>query len=984
MYLIRQNLRLTGAARSVGIANGARAELRKAVRTQNAVHFVKKNRHWSIFCVFFLFFKQYFYYTINIMLDKIFTAIFGSQNDRDVKKLRPIVEQVNAKEEWAKSLAAEDFPKQTQIFKERLAKGESLDDILPEAFALCREAAFRVRGERAYDVQVMGSINLHMGRITEMKTGEGKTLVAVAPSYLNALSGKGVHVVTVNDYLAERDANTMRPVFAYLGCTVGAILSNMDNAARREAYACDITYGTNNEFGFDYLRDNMQIELKQKVQRGFNYCIVDEIDSILIDEARTPLIISGAGEDDTYKYYEVDKYVGEFTEVAKDPATDDYPDEVQMTPEERAAMEGDYKIDEKSKRVSFTDKGMDHIEKILHQHNLIQSGTKLQDEQNFEFLHYFTQALRAHLLYQNDVDYVVKDGQVQIVDEFTGRILEGRRYSDGLHQAIEAKEHVKIAQRNRTMATVTFQNFFRMYDKLSGMTGTAQTEAVEFSKIYKLDVVAIPTNLPVARIDEQDEVYLNEEDKWNAIVKEIKAAHEKGQPILVGTVSVEKSEHLSALLTRAGIRHEVLNAKNHAREALIIAEAGAKGAVTVATNMAGRGTDIKLGGSYESRALKRVGTNATPEQLKEAVIAEKEKWQKDYEEVKSLGGLYVIGSERHESRRIDNQLRGRSGRQGDPGRSKFFISMDDDLMRLFGGERMKHIMTKIGMEPGEPIYHPWLTKGIENAQKKVEERNFEIRKNLIDYDDVLNDQREYIYEQRDGILSDEKLSERIMLTAQDYLDQWFEEYSHNRKNGLTALLTQIRENFGIQLPAEDVSKEKVMALLQNDLTEKESLVGHEQFNMFIRYQYLQLIDRKWLDQLEFLDGLREAVHLRSYSSKNPLTEYKIDGFNAFEDMLESIRLTIASRVFKVRIQINPAPQPAQRNIHMNAQHQQAQSMGQAADGVNTHQSRQAASKVMANGRQGQSITVRRTIPKVGRNDPCPCGSGKKYKQCHGR
>ena len=657
MYLIRQNLRRTGAARSVGIANGAKAELRKAVRTQNAVHLVKKNRHWSIFCVFFLFFKQYFYYTINIMLDKIFTAIFGSQNDRDVKKLRPIVEQVNAKEEWAKSLAAEDFPKQTQIFKERLAKGESLDDILPEAFALCREAAFRVRGERAYDVQVMGSINLHMGRITEMKTGEGKTLVAVAPSYLNALSGKGVHVVTVNDYLAERDANTMRPVFAYLGCTVGAILSNMDNAARREAYACDITYGTNNEFGFDYLRDNMQIELKQKVQRGFNYCIVDEIDSILIDEARTPLIISGAGEDDTYKYYEVDKYVGEFTEVAKDPATDDYPDEVQMTPEERAAMEGDYKIDEKSKRVSFTDKGMDHIEKILHQHNLIQSGTKLQDEQNFEFLHYFTQALRAHLLYQNDVDYVVKDGQVQIVDEFTGRILEGRRYSDGLHQAIEAKEHVKIAQRNRTMATVTFQNFFRMYDKLSGMTGTAQTEAVEFSKIYKLDVVAIPTNLPVARIDEQDEVYLNEEDKWNAIVKEIKAAHEKGQPILVGTVSVEKSEHLSALLTRAGIRHEVLHAKNHAREALIIAEAGAKGAVTVATNMAGRGTDIKLGGSYESRALKRVGTNATPEQLKEAVIAEKEKWQKDYEEVKSLGGLYVIGSERHESRRIDNQLR---------------------------------------------------------------------------------------------------------------------------------------------------------------------------------------------------------------------------------------------------------------------------------------------------------------------------------------
>ena len=929
------------------------------------------------------------------MLDKIFTAIFGSQNDRDVKKLKPIVAAVNAKEEWAKSLSAEDFPKQTEIFKERIKNGESLDDILPEAFALCREAAFRVRGERAYDVQIMGSIVLHSGRITEMKTGEGKTLVAVAPSYLNSLTGKGVHVVTVNDYLAERDANTMRPVFAYLGCSVGAILSNMDNDARRQAYACDITYGTNNEFGFDYLRDNMQIDLSRKVQRGFNYCIVDEIDSILIDEARTPLIISGAGEDDTYKYYEVDKYVGELTEVAKDPATDDYPDEVNMTPEERAAMEGDYKIDEKSKRVSFTDKGMDHIDKILHKHNLIAPDTKLQDEQNFEFLHYFTQAVRAHLLYENDVDYVVKDGQVQIVDEFTGRILEGRRYSDGLHQAIEAKEHVHIAQRNRTMATVTFQNFFRMYDKLSVMTGTAATEAVEFAKIYKLDVVAIPTNLPVARIDENDEVYLNEEDKWNAIVKEIEAAHAKGQPILVGTVSVEKSEHLSALLTRHGIRHEVLNAKNHAREALIIAEAGAKGSVTVATNMAGRGTDIKLGGSYESRAIKRAGTNATPEQLKEAMQIEKEKWLKDYEEVKALGGLYVIGSERHESRRIDNQLRGRSGRQGDPGRSKFFISMDDDLMRLFGGEKMKNIMKRIGMTDGEPIFHPWLNKGIENAQKKVEQRNFEIRKNLIDYDDVLNEQREYIYEQRDGILADDKLSERIMNTAKDYLDEWFDEYSHNRKTGLGQLLDNIRENFGIQLPAEEVTKEKVIALLQNDLTEKETLVGHEQFNMFIRYQYIQQIDRKWLDQLEYLDGLREAVHLRTYSSKNPLTEYKIDGFNMFDELIEGIRLTIAGRVFKVRVRINGQPQPVQRNIQMNAQHQEAQSMSQAAGAAaqqaqqassnfNSYSSRQAAGRVMAGARQGDNITVRRTMPKVGRNDPCPCGSGKKYKQCHGR
>ena len=515
----------------------------------------------------------------------------------------------------------------------------------------------------------------------------------------------------------------------------------------------------------------MKIDLKEKVQRGFNYCIVDEIDSILIDEARTPLIISGAGEDDTYKYHEVDKYVGELKEVAKDPKTGEYPDETFMTPEEREAIEGDYTLDEKSKRVSFTDKGMLHINEILHKHNLITGA--LEDEDNFEYTHYFTQALRAHLLFHNDVDYMVKDGQVQIIDEFTGRILEGRRYSDGLHQAIEAKEHIRIAQRNRTMATITFQNYFRMYNKLSGMTGTAATEAVEFNKIYNLDVVSIPTNVPVARVDENDEVYLNEQDKWEAIAKEIKAAHDKGQPVLVGTVSVEKSEILDALLTRKGIRHEVLNAKNHAREALIIAEAGAKGAVTIATNMAGRGTDIKLGGNAEFRARKRAGTNATEEQYKAALAIEKENWKKDYEEVRSLGGLYVIGSERHESRRIDNQLRGRSGRQGDPGRSKFFISMDDDLMRLFGGEKMKVMMSRIGMQPGEPIDHPWLNKGIENAQKKVEDRNFEIRKHLLDYDDVLNEQRSVIYEQRDQLLADENLSERVMNNAKDLVNDSF-------------------------------------------------------------------------------------------------------------------------------------------------------------------------------------------------------------------
>ena len=838
-----------------------------------------------------------------------------------------------------------------------------------------------------------------------MKTGEGKTLVAVAPAYLNALTGKGVHVVTVNDYLAERDANSRRPIFSYLGLTVGAILSSMDNDARKAAYACDVTYGTNNEFGFDYLRDNMKVDLKDKVQRGFNYCIVDEIDSILIDEARTPLIISGAGEDDTYKYHEVDKYVGELKEVEKDPKTGEYPDESFMTPEERAAIEGDYTIDEKSKRVSFTDKGMLHINDILHKHNLITGS--LEDEENFEYTHYFTQALRAHLLFHNDVDYLVRDGKVEIIDEFTGRVLEGRRYSDGLHQAIEAKEHIRIAQRNRTMATVTFQNFFRMYDKLSGMTGTAATEAVEFNKIYGLDVVAIPTNLPVARKDENDEVYLNEADKWEAIANEIKAAHDKGQPVLVGTVSVEKSEHLSALLTRKGIRHEVLNAKNHAREAMIIAEAGAKGAVTIATNMAGRGTDIKLGGNPEFRAQKRAGTNATEEQYKAALEIEKENWKKDYEEVKALGGLYVIGTERHESRRIDNQLRGRSGRQGDPGRSKFYISMDDDLMRLFGGERMKAMMSRIGMQPGEPIDHPWLNKGIEKAQQKVEDRNFEIRKHLLDYDDVLNEQRTVIYEQRDTILADDNLSERVMNNAREEVENLFDNYEYEAKHNknstapLAELQEKIRNTFALQLPSDSYTREAVIAALQNDITEKETLAGKENFNMFIRYQYITMIDKKWLDQLETLEGLREAVALRSYGSKNPLTEYKIDGFNIFDEMLDTIRNSVMSRVFRVRVQLSPEAAEQRRRMleaqqqSMNAQHSEAGNtaaqMAQNTAERSAHSNfngdqarRQAVNSAMNQRSQGDNVTVRRTMPKVGRNDPCPCGSGKKYKNCCGR
>ena len=937
-----------------------------------------------------------------MIIDRILTLIFGSQNDRDVKRLKPVVAQINAKESWAQSLSESDFKNQTAIFKQRLQNGETLNDILPEAFALAREAANRVLGERAYDVQLMGSLVLHSGRITEMKTGEGKTLMCVPAVYLNALTGKGVHVVTVNDYLAERDADWMRPVYSYLGLTVGSILSNMDNDARKKSYACDITYGTNNEFGFDYLRDNMQIDMKNKVQRGFNFCVVDEIDSILIDEARTPLIISGQGEDDTYKYHEVDKYVNQLTEMEKDPKTGDYPDEVDMDIEQRKALKGDYKLDEKSKRVSFTDKGINHIDEILHAHNLISPESSVVDEENFEYVHYFTQALRAHTLYKINVDYLVRDGQVQIVDEFTGRVLEGRRYGDGLHQAIEAKEHLKIAQRNRTLATITFQNFFRMYEKLSGMTGTAQTEQVEFNKIYNLDVVAIPTNKPVARIDENDEVYLNESDKWEAIAKEIKAAHEKGQPVLVGTVSVEKSEVLSAILTKKGIRHEVLNAKNHAREALIIAEAGAKGSVTIATNMAGRGTDIKLGGNPEFRARKRAGTDATKEQFEAALKIEKEKWLKDNEEVKNSGGLYVIGSERHESRRIDNQLRGRSGRQGDPGRSKFFISMDDDLMRLFGGEKMKVMMSRIGMQPGEPIDHPWLNKGIEKAQQKVEDRNFEIRKHLLDYDDVLNEQRTVIYEQRDEILKDENLADRIMNNARDEVESLFNEYSYaSRKTKDTSQVIQelndkIKNLFAVSLPQERLNQDALISVLQNDLTEKETLAGKENLNMFIRYQYVQVIDKKWLDQLQALESLREAVSLRSYGSKNPLTEYKNDGFDMFDEMLDSIRTQVMSRVFKVRVQLSPEAQAQRRSMaermqqKMNAQHSEAQSISQVqqrnaqASMSGDSARRQAQNSVMQSRTQGATVTVRRTSPKVGRNDPCPCGSGKKYKQCCGR
>ncbi len=915
------------------------------------------------------------------MLDSVIKFLFGSQHERDIKAMLPILHKINEKETDVLRFDEADFKTKTNEFKERFKNGEPLDAFLPEAFAMAREAARRILGERPYDVQMLGSLVLHSGKIVEMKTGEGKTLMSVAAAYLNSLSGKGVHIVTVNDYLAERDADWMRPVYDYLGVTVGVILSNMDNDARRLAYACDITYGTNNEFGFDYLRDNMQMTRREKTQREFSFAIVDEIDSILIDEARTPLIISGAAEDDTQHFFEVDQLVGQLKEVEKNPETGEYPNEV-----EGEEVIGDYTIDEKSKRVSFTDSGMLHIQDILQKRGLIKNGN-LFDEENFEYIHYFTQSVRAHVLYRIDVDYVVQDGQVQIVDEFTGRVLEGRRYSDGLHQAIEAKEHIKIAQRNRTLATITFQNFFRMYDKLSGMTGTADTEAVEFNKIYNLDVVVIPTNLPVIRKDEHDVIFLNEADKLNSLCNEITEAYKRGQPVLVGTVSIEKSELISKMLTKRGVRHEVLNAKNHEREALIIAEAGAKGSVTIATNMAGRGTDIKLGGSPEMRARKRAGSTPNPDYYEKLLAEEYAKWQKDYNEVKELGGLYVIGTERHESRRIDNQLRGRSGRQGDPGRSKFFLSLDDDLMRLFGGENLKNIMSKIGMRAGEPIEHPWINKSIEKAQTKVESRNFDIRKHLLEYDDVLNEQRSFIYEQRDAILADENLIERIYTTIEEFVKEKFDEYraasKSEKEEALKTIQDLFKTKFSYNLTENDFENidkkdnraetDSLIRHLKNELEEKQNLAGKENLNMFIRFQYLQAIDRKWLDHLENLESLREAVYLRSYGQKNPLTEYKLEGFDIFYSMLDEIRLEIASRLVRVQISTEDNPQAVRQSrlIQGTAQHS---SLGSFSNG----------GTALSNRSRPDNAQVVRTAPKVGRNEPCPCGSGKKYKQCCGK
>ena len=913
-------------------------------------------------------------------------TILGSQHDRDLKLLLPFLHKVNEKERWARDLSKDDFLRLTGELKSRAAGGESLDSIMPEAFALVREAARRTLGERPFDAQILGAIVLHQGKVMEMKTGEGKTLSCIGAAYLNALGGKGVHIVTVNDYLAERDADWMRPIFSYLGMSVGVILSQMDPDARREAYTRDITYGTNNEFGFDYLRDNMRWDATQRVQSSHNYCIIDEIDSILIDEARTPLIISGAAEDDTARFQQVNRLAPQLVECDKDPETGEYPEE----------PVGDYKVEEKNKKISFTDQGLASIEKLLLQRKLINGSIFLDD--NFEFIHYFTQALKAHRLFKKDVDYVVQDGGVQIVDEFTGRILHGRRYSEGLHQAIEARENIHIAKRNKTLATITFQNFFRMYDKIAGMTGTADTEAREFAKIYDLEVVVIPTNRPLIRRDQDDVIFLTEDFKNSAICKEIVEAHQKGQPVLVGTVSIEKSELLSQMLIKHGVKHEVLNAKNHAREALIISEAGARGGVTIATNMAGRGTDIKLGGNPEFRARRKAGTEASDEDYEKAFAKEYAAWLEDYEAVKESGGLYVLGTERHESRRIDNQLRGRSGRQGDPGRSRFFISLDDNLMRLFS-DNLRPMMQRFGMRGGEPIFHPWINKSIERAQSRVEERNFEIRKHLLDFDNVLNEQREFIYSQRNEILSDSTLVNRVFDTTKELVNELMDDYRSANTSPLSTvqqLISDLQSNFLYtpdltlerinEMPVEEV-EEYILDGIHQDLEEKGGQVGNNNLNAFIKYEYLRNIDSRWQDHLENLEALREAVYLRSYGQKNPLLEYKLEGFQIFDKLIYDIKSSIAQKIVKVKIQ-EPKERYAPGTRIASAQASHAQIGQFAGGGQPAAKQRAASSQISRNAPRGENIgtqpvQITRTQPKVGRNEPCPCGSGKKYKYCHG-
>lgn len=903
------------------------------------------------------------------MITNFLKNIFGSRNQREMKKLVKKVELINQLESELTTLSDEDLQAKTNEFKQRLQNGESLDAILPEAFACVRLAAQRTVGMRHYDVQLIGGMVLNSGNISEMQTGEGKTLVATLPAYLNALSGKGVHIITVNDYLAKRDAEWMGPIYQFLGLTVGTVLSTIEPSERKAAYACDIVYGTNNEFGFDYLRDNMAFSLEDKVQRELNFAIVDEVDSILIDEARTPLIISGQAEDSSELYKKINQLIPKLSQQH----------ETESLGETEIQTIGDYTVDEKSKQIYLTEQGNETVEKLLEEAELLKSTDSLYSPNNIVLLHHVYAALRAHKLFTKDVDYIVRDNQVVIIDEHTGRMMPGRRWSEGLHQAVEAKEGATIQHESQTLASITFQNYFRLYNKLSGMTGTADTEAFEFQSIYGLEVLIIPTNKPNVREDGSDLVFMTVQEKFEAILDEIQQCTKEGRPVLVGTTSIEASEYLSNELNKAKIQHQVLNAKQHESEAHIIAQAGRPGVVTIATNMAGRGTDIVLGGNVDAEIAAL--DNPTEQQITDL----KAEWQQRHDAVVKAGGLHIVGTERHESRRIDNQLRGRAARQGDPGSSQFFLSLDDNLIRIFASDRMRVWMQKIGMEEGQAIEHPWLTRAIENAQKKVEGRNFDIRKQLLEFDDVANDQRQVIYAQRQELMMADDVSDTIQSIRHDVIQNVISQHippeSMPELWNVSTLEKHLAEEFDAKLPieqwldddetfAEDQLRTQVETKIVTAYEQKEAQVGEDVMRHFEKAILLQTLDKLWRDHLVSMDYLRQGIHLRGYAQKNPMQEYKREAFEVFSSLLENIKYEVVSILSKVQVtnreEVNAIEAERRKAAEQEKQYK--------------HQASEATSPAP---KEEPAQTVVRQAPKVGRNDPCPCGSGKKYKKCCG-
>src|SRR5690349_225579 len=911
-------------------------------------------------------------------MPNILTSVFGSRNERVLKQLSKIVARINALEPEIQKLDDVALHDKTAEFKQRIANGESLDKVLPEAFAVVREASRRVIGLRHYDVQLIGGMVLHSGKIAEMRTGEGKTLVATLPVYLNALEGKGVHVVTVNDYLAKRDAAWMGKIYGFLGMTVGVVFPGMDYADKKTAYAADITYGTNNEFGFDYLRDNMALSKEQRYQRGLNFAIVDEVDSILIDEARTPLIISGPSDESPQLYVKVNRIVPRMTRQEKETAPGEPP------------APGDYYVDEKQKQVHLSEEGMEHAEQLMREEGIIGEDEGLYDSQHIAVVHHLNAALRANAIYQRDVDYIVRDGEVIIVDEFTGRTLQGRRWSDGLHQAVEAKEGVPIQRENQTLASITFQNLFRMYKKLAGMTGTADTEAYEFQQIYGLEVVVIPTHRAMVRKDEADVVFLKQKPKFDAIVEDIKEAYDRGQPVLVGTASIEMSELLSELLKKQRIPHEVLNAKQHEREAHIVAQAGRPKAITIATNMAGRGTDIVLGGSLEAE-LQGLGEEATDVE-RERVKAD---WKKRHEEVVNFGGLRIVGTERHESRRIDNQLRGRSGRQGDPGSSRFYLSLEDNLIRIFMGEGVARLMRMFGMKEDDAIQDKMVSRQIEKAQRKVEAHNFDIRKHLLEFDDTANDQRKVIYQQRNELLDSESVSETIVDVRSDVIHELVRRFipadSVDEQWDITGLERELESEFSLKLDIKswlesqtEADADTILGYVRENVDrmfrEKEAMVGSEVMRALEKHVMLSVLDNAWKEHLSSMDYLRQGIYLRGYAQKQPKQEFKREAFQLFQLMLERVKHEIIQMLARVRIRSEDEVQALEEQQQRQAQARQLQFQHAEAGGFPAGEPEpQPEPRVTM-----AQMPVQRDAPKVGRNDPCPCGSGKKYKHCHGQ